>query len=102
MTQNDIRPSDTDPTWWKAPLIVTVPGLPLLVWELALLGAEDALGTTLGAAVYWAVGLLALAWALPHRRSARMLRVTAAVAGLLCALLPLLFLVWMVMLWGSA
>jgi hypothetical protein len=101
MTQNDVRPPpDADPTWWKAPLVASVPGVPLLVWEFAM-GAEDALGL-LGGAVYWAFGLLALAWALPHRRSARMLRVTAAVAGLVCAILPLAFLVWMAMLWTSA
>ncbi|MDC0770414.1 hypothetical protein [Streptomyces sp. HD] len=100
MTQNDVLPSDADPAWWKAPLGATVPALPLLVWEFVI-GAEEALGL-LGGAVYWAVGLLALAWALPHRRSARMLRVTAACAGLFCAILPLLFLVWMAMVWSSA
>ncbi|MFE5816016.1 hypothetical protein ACFQ6S_21825 [Streptomyces sp. NPDC056479] len=99
MTQNDVQHSDTDPTWWKAPLVATVPGLPLLAWEFVMLGPEGALGT-LGGAVYGAVGLLALAWALPHRRSSSMLRVTAAVAGLVCAILPLLFLMWIAMLWS--
>ncbi|WP_128433992.1 hypothetical protein [Streptomyces cyaneus] len=99
MTQNDVRPRDADPTWWKAPLVATVPGLPLLVWEFVS-GAEGALGV-LGGAVYWAAGLLALAWALPNRRSARTLRVTAAWAGLFCAMFPVLFLVAMAMVWTS-
>ncbi|WP_369170700.1 hypothetical protein AB5J49_24195 [Streptomyces sp. R28] len=73
MTQNDVRPADADPTWWKAPWAATVPGLPLLVCEFVLLGAERGVGL-LGGAVYLAFGLLAVAWALPHRRSARMLR----------------------------
>lgn len=93
-------PSDADPTWWKAPVVATVPGLPLLLWEF-IAGAEDALGLV-GSAVYWAFGLLALAWVLPHRRSVRMLRVTAAAAGLVCAILPLLFLVGMAVLWSWA
>jgi hypothetical protein len=100
MTQNDLRPSDTDPTWWKAPLVATVPGLPLLLAEF-LMGAEKALGA-IGGAVYWGFGLFVLAWALPHRRSVRTLRVTAAVAGLVCAILPLLLLVWMALWMASA
>jgi hypothetical protein len=65
------------------------------------MGAERSLGAV-GGACYWGLVLLALAWALPHRRSARMLRVTATVAGLVCAILPLLVLVWMAMWMASA
>ncbi|TXS41514.1 hypothetical protein EAO75_43050 [Streptomyces sp. uw30] len=100
MTAFDARGDGHHATWWKAPLVATVPGLPILVWEYVFLGAEDALGL-LGGAVYWAFGLLALAWALPHRRSLRPARVTAAVAGLVCAVLPLLLVMLMAMVMAS-
>ncbi|MCL8011056.1 hypothetical protein [Streptomyces sp. AS02] len=69
MPRNDLRPSDADLTWWKPPLVATVPALPLLVVEFVMLGAEGGLGAV-GGAVYRAFGLLALAWALPQRRLA--------------------------------
>jgi hypothetical protein len=43
----------------------------------------------------------AIAWALPHRRSLRMLPMTAAGAGLGCALLPVLFAMLMAMAMAS-
>ncbi|MGN9755698.1 hypothetical protein [Streptomyces sp. SD31] len=98
MIENDVRLSAADPRWWTAPLVTTLLGLPLILWGHAMWGT----GTVgvLGGAVYWAVLLLATAWALPHRRSARMLRVTLAVAGLVCAVLPLLLVVLMA--WAMA
>ncbi|MFD5336319.1 hypothetical protein [Streptomyces hawaiiensis] len=43
--------------------------------------------------LFWATGLLVLAWVLPHRRSLRGLRIAAAGTGLGCALLPVMFAV---------
>ncbi|MFE6940159.1 hypothetical protein [Streptomyces chartreusis] len=88
MTADDVRGYERHPTWWKAPLVATVPVLPILVWDYVFLGAEDALGF-LGGVVHWGLGLLVLAWLLPHRRSLRAARVSAAVTGLVCVLLPL-------------
>ncbi|MEV0174377.1 hypothetical protein AB0I00_25045 [Streptomyces sp. NPDC050803] len=96
MTLDDVQLSAAHPTWWKAPLLATIPGLPLLVLEFALMWPEDGLGY-LGGTFYWATGLLALAWALPHRRSLQAPRMLAAGAGLLCAVLPLLLMVMMAM-----
>ncbi|MFC5219179.1 hypothetical protein [Streptomyces coerulescens] len=101
MIADDAQGDAYHPTWWKAPLVATVPGLPILVFEYVLLGAEDGLGF-LGGAVYWAFGLLVLSWVLPHRRSLQPLRVTAAVSGLGCAVLPLVMLVLLAMVWSSA
>jgi hypothetical protein len=41
-----------------------------------------------GGALYSALALFAIAWALPHRRSLRTLRILAATAALLITLLP--------------
>ncbi|WP_037887455.1 hypothetical protein [Streptomyces viridochromogenes] len=46
-----------------------------------------------GGVLYWACGLLALAWSLPHRRAMRASRMVLAGAGLGFALLPMLWLV---------
>ncbi|MDF3145348.1 MULTISPECIES: hypothetical protein [unclassified Streptomyces] len=95
MIQNDMPSSADDSTWWRAPLVATLLGLPLLGWEYALWGGNTF--RVLGGAVCWAFVLLAVAWALPHRRSARMLRITAACAALVCAFLPLLLVVLLAM-----
>lgn len=87
MTADAERGDEHHPTWWKAPLVATVPALPILVWDYVFLGAEDALGF-LGGVVHWGFGLLALAWLLPHRRSLRTARLTATVTGLVHVLLP--------------
>ncbi|MEU8990972.1 hypothetical protein AB0C98_31990 [Streptomyces sp. NPDC048558] len=90
MIQNDVQLSGAHPTWWRAPSAATLLGLPLLVWEYGMFRAD---GCTSGIEVMilWGFALLAIAWALPHRRSLRMLRTTAAGAGLGCAFLPVLF-----------
>ncbi|MFE3265811.1 hypothetical protein [Streptomyces sp. NPDC059215] len=71
-------------TWWKAPLVASLPGLPLLFWEYSLCRAHSEIWQVL----YWAMGLFAIAWALPRRRSLRTLRVVAATLALGCTLLP--------------
>ncbi|NUS40034.1 MAG: hypothetical protein HOP97_00180 [Terrabacter sp.] len=101
MNENDAQLSAADPTWWTTPLVTTLLGLPLLVWEYFMYG-DDSYVSSPEVLLCGGFVLLATAWALPHRRSARMLRVTAAVAGLACAILPVLFLLWMAMLWSSA
>ncbi|MGW6732173.1 hypothetical protein [Streptomyces sp. NPDC055013] len=90
MIQNDAQLSGAHPTWWRAPSVAALRGLPLLVWEYGMFRAD---GYTSGIEVVILRGfaLLAIAWALPHRRSLRVLRMTAAGAGLGCALLPVLF-----------
>ncbi|MFI6034045.1 hypothetical protein ACIBBD_07730 [Streptomyces sp. NPDC051315] len=77
-------------TWWRAPALATLFGLPVLVWEYRWFASQDGPGA-FGGILYWASGLLALAWVLPHRRSVRGLRTAAAGTGLGCALLPLTF-----------
>lgn len=99
MVQNGMPSSAEDPKWWRAPFVATLLGLPILGWEYALWGANTF--GVLGGVVTLAFGLLAPAWALPHRESVRLLRATAAVAGLVCALLPLLFVVLMGMVMSS-
>ncbi|WP_157852740.1 hypothetical protein RFN58_22105 [Streptomyces iakyrus] len=79
-------------TWWRAPLVATLPGLPLLALEYRWFAAQDGPGAFSGV-LFWAAGLIALAWVLPHRRSLRGLRITAAGTGLGCALLPVMFAV---------
>jgi hypothetical protein len=76
-------------TWWKAPLVASLPGLPLLAWEYSLCQGHGEIWSVL----YWAMGLFAIAWALPHRRSMRTLRVVTAAIVLGGTLLPALPLV---------
>lgn len=83
-----------DPTWWAAPFVTTLFALPLLLWECVVFGF-DSYVSSLDAMVYGGLVLLVIAWTLPHRRSARMLRITAAVAGLACAVLPMVSVVLM-------
>ena len=77
MIDNDAQRA-ADPTWWTAPVVATLFGLPLLVWECSMFGVDSHTGT-LDVMVYGGLAVLAIAWALPHRRSARMLRVTLPV-----------------------
>ncbi|MFI6009424.1 hypothetical protein ACIBAG_11420 [Streptomyces sp. NPDC051243] len=100
MIENDAQLSAADPTWRTAPLAATLLGLPLLVWEYFMYG-DDSYVSAPEVLLYGGLVLLAIAWVLPRRRSARMLRVTAAVAGFVCAILPVLFLVWLAMIWPS-
>lgn len=93
MSQNDTL--SPDPTWWRTPLVVTLIGLPLLVWQCAVLG-PGAFGAFDGL-VCWGLGLFVVAWALPRRRSARVLRQAAAVTGLLCLMVSPAFVVLMAM-----
>ncbi|MFE5920841.1 hypothetical protein [Streptomyces sp. NPDC056468] len=97
---NDVQLSGAHPTWWRAPSVATLLALPLLVWEYGMFRAD---GYTSGIEVMilWGFALLAIAWALPHRRSLRTLRMAAAGAGLGCALLPVLFAVLMAMAMAS-
>ncbi|MFJ4580066.1 hypothetical protein [Streptomyces echinatus] len=89
------RPQDQPPrlahrTWWKAPLVASLIALPFLVLEYKWFRSEDGVDA-FGGAFYWSVGLLAVSWALPHRRSLRTPRALAAGAGLGCVLLPMTF-----------
>ncbi|MFJ8021184.1 hypothetical protein [Streptomyces sp. NPDC096311] len=92
-TQNDgaTRLPVFHKTWWKAPLVASLLGLPLLAWEYSLCRAHGEMWDVL----YWAMGLFAIAWALPHRWSTRTLRVVIASLALACTLLPGLFAILM-------
>jgi hypothetical protein len=90
MPQNDTPLRTAHPTWWRAPLVASLLGVPCLVWEFFWFRSQDGVGA-FGGILYWASGLLVLAWLLPHRRSLRAPRMGAAVAGLGCAMLPVLF-----------
>ena len=94
MSRND-TPLPADLTWWRTPLVTTLIGLPLLAWQYTVFGAGAF--EVFGGVLCWGLGLLAVAWTLPHHRPARMLRNTAAVAGLLCLILPLVFVVLLAM-----
>ncbi|MER6556259.1 hypothetical protein ABT300_00605 [Streptomyces sp. NPDC001027] len=79
-------------TWWRAPFAASVFGLPILATEYAVTRAHEGLGQY-GGMIYTAMGLYALAWALPHRLSLRMPRILAAGAALLITLFPVGLLV---------
>ncbi|MFC9238586.1 hypothetical protein ACFTZK_19370 [Streptomyces decoyicus] len=89
MVIDDVQPP-IHATWWKAPLIASLPGLPALVWEYMTFRAD---GYTSGieTAIVIAMVLLAGSWLLPHRRSVRGLRMAAAGTALGLAMLPLLY-----------
>jgi hypothetical protein len=89
------HPSADHRTWWRAPLVGSVVALPLVVMAYWL-GPGPFMG-----ALYCAVGLLVLAWALPRRRSLRGLRITAAVAAIGCALSPSAFLFLLGLAWDA-
>ncbi|MFH0517376.1 hypothetical protein ACHBTE_09370 [Streptomyces sp. M41] len=86
-----IRTSAHHATWWKAPLVASLLGLPFLGLECRWFASHGETGAFAGV-LYWACGLLALAWLLPHRRSVRTPRMALAGAGLGFALLPALWL----------
>ncbi|MER5204053.1 hypothetical protein [Streptomyces sp. NPDC002825] len=95
MSTDDSSPRPAfHPTWWKAPLVATLPGLPLLVGEFALFWTE---GYTSGfeTMLVMAAVLLALSWVLPHRMSLRIPRLLAAGTALAVAVLPLMLAVLM-------
>ena len=98
MSDND-APSSSAPhrTWWRAPLVASAFGVPLVVLEYAWIGPGPFVG-----ALYCAVGLLALAWLLPRRRSLRGLRIAAAVTAVGSALLPLVFLLLLGLVWEAS
>lgn len=79
------------PTWWKAPLIASLLGLPLLWLEYGLIRSHGAMDQ-FGGWIHVPLALLTVAWALPHRRSLRTLRVVAACAALAIAAFPVAFL----------
>ena len=88
MTANQLPPLRTPhPTWWKAPLVASAPGLPLLAMEYAVIRAHDGMDQY-GGVIYWALALYVLAWALPHRRTFRTPRALAAGAALVITVLP--------------
>ncbi len=86
-----IRTSARHATWWKAPLVASSLGLPFLALEYRWFASHHETGA-FGGVLYWACGLLAFAWLLPHRRALRTSRMLAAGAGLGLALLPVLWL----------
>lgn len=93
MTTHDTTPRHRadHPTWWRIPLVASSFGLPVLALEYAAVGAQGGMGQY-GGVLSWALALYAVAWALPHRRSFRTLRLLAAMAALTITLLPLALL----------
>ena len=79
-------------TWWRAPFVASVFGLPVLAVEYAVTLEHDGMGQY-GGMIYTALALYALAWVLPHRLSLRMPRILAAGAALLITLFPVGLLV---------
>ncbi|MFF0739051.1 hypothetical protein ACFYVL_01515 [Streptomyces sp. NPDC004111] len=88
-TQNQELPA-LHKTWWKAPLVVSVLGLPILGVEFGLIQANDGMDQY-GFVIYTALVLFALTWLLPHRRSLRTFRIVMASLALGWVLLPLLW-----------
>ena len=91
------RPHTPHQTWWKAPLIASLLGLPLLWLEYGAVRSHGAMGQY-GGGIYTALALFTVAWALPHRRSLRTLRVVAAGAALVVTVLPVALLMLVVVL----
>ncbi|MEU7042295.1 hypothetical protein AB0A77_14700 [Streptomyces varsoviensis] len=92
MTKDEQRPDALHETWWRAPLIASVPGAPILVWEETLFYG-DGYVSAIETLVWGAMALLVLAWVLPHRRAMRELRIAAAGISLGCSALPFGFAV---------
>ncbi|MFC9430081.1 hypothetical protein [Streptomyces sp. NPDC056987] len=99
MNKEDPQLHAAHATWWKAPMVATLPGLPLLVGESCMFFAD---GHTGGMEILITAAMLslALAWLLPHRRSLRVPRILAAGAALGIALLPLALLLGIAMAYG--
>ncbi|MFG2197175.1 hypothetical protein [Streptomyces sp. NPDC048639] len=87
---HETPPSTRHTTWWRAPLVASLLGLPILAMEYSLIRAHDGMDQY-GAVIYWALALFAIAWVLPHRRSMRTFRIVAAALALGTVLLPVLF-----------
>ncbi|MGV9939876.1 hypothetical protein [Streptomyces sp. NPDC003401] len=101
MTAKDPRPSRVPHrTWWKAPLIVSVPGVPLLALEYAMVLAQAGM-EQYGGMLHTALALFAVAWALPHRRSMRTPRVLAACAALAITVFPVGLLVLLAVMFSA-
>ncbi|MER6376974.1 hypothetical protein ABT255_53880 [Streptomyces mirabilis] len=66
-------------------------GLPVLALEYSAIRAQAGMGQY-GAVLYWALALYAVAWAPPHRRSFRTLRILASGAALTITLMPVTLL----------
>ncbi|WP_246561899.1 hypothetical protein [Streptomyces roseirectus] len=90
MTQEAVVRSARHADWWAAPLIATLFGLPLLVWEFSWQWANDGTELIFGA-VYWGFGLWAVSWLLPHRVKYRRWRAWAAFGTVGIGALPLMF-----------
>ncbi|MGW2612967.1 hypothetical protein ACWC4A_53300 [Streptomyces mirabilis] len=91
-TQNAApQPRADHPTWWRIPLVASALGLPVLALEYSAIRAQAGMGQY-GAVLYWALALFAVAWAPPHRRSYRTLRILASGAALMIILLPITLL----------
>ncbi|NMI54568.1 MULTISPECIES: hypothetical protein [unclassified Streptomyces] len=91
-TQNAAPQRRADhPTWWRIPLVASALGLPVLALEYSAIRAQAGMGQY-GAVLYWALALYAVAWAPPHRRSFRTLRILASGAALTITLMPVTLL----------
>ncbi|MFF2129759.1 hypothetical protein ACFVW1_31125 [Streptomyces olivochromogenes] len=91
-TQNAAPQRRTDhPTWWRIPLVASALGLPVLALEYSAIRAQAGMGQY-GAVLYWALALFTVAWAPPHRRSFRTLRILASGAALTITILPVTLL----------
>ncbi|MBT2387695.1 hypothetical protein [Streptomyces sp. ISL-11] len=80
---------EKDPSWWAAPLTASLLAVPPLAGEYALYH-RDGYGQNV---LLVSLLLLVCAWALPHHRSLRALRVIVAVAAVGLSLLPIGFAV---------
>ncbi|MEU2866282.1 hypothetical protein ACIQWL_49805 [Streptomyces mirabilis] len=91
-TQNAAPQRRADhPTWWRIPLVASALGLPVLALEYSAIRAQAGM-VQYGAVLYWALALFTVAWAPPHRRSFRTLRILASGAALMITLVPVTLL----------
>ncbi len=79
------RHHEADPAWWKAPLVASVPTIPLIAWQYALYH-RDGYGQS---PIMMSLALLVIAWLLPHYRSLRGIRTALSVISAVVAVLPI-------------
>lgn len=95
MTRNDVPQFDASHRpWWRAPLTISVVGVPILLWEFNLFRGDD-YTSPIEHVIWFGLVLFLISWAPPWRQSVQWLRMAVASVALGCAIFPLLVVVVM-------